>query len=66
MATNLALDEKLLEQALKVGGLSTKRETVNTALQEFVARRQQRRIVDLFGKIDWDKKYDYKKGRSRK
>lgn len=66
MATNLALDEKLLERALKVGGLGTKRETVNAALQEFVARRQQRKIVDLFGKIHWDSKYDYKKGRSRK
>lgn len=66
MATNLALDEKLLEQALKVGGLDTKRETVNTALQEFVARRQQRKLVALFGTVDWDRKYDYKKDRSRK
>lgn len=66
MATNLALNEKLLEQALKVGGLGTKRETVNAALQEFVARRQQRKIIDFFGKIDWDKKYNYKKARSRK
>ena len=65
MATNLALDDRLLETALKIGGLRTKRETVNEALREFIARRQQRRVLDLFGKIDWDPRYRYKAGRSR-
>lgn len=66
MATNLALNEKLLEKALEVGGLNTKKDTVNEALREFIERRQQQRIVDLFGKVAWDGKYNYKRGRSRK
>lgn len=66
MATNLALNQKLLEKALAVGGLGTKKDTVNEALREFVERRQQQRIVDLFGKVDWDGKYNYKRGRGRK
>lgn len=66
MATNLALNEKLLEKALQVGGLGTKKDTVNEALREFIERRQQRRIVDFFGKVDWYGKYNYKRGRGRK
>lgn len=66
MATNLALDEDLLEQALEIGQLGTKKATVSEALKEFIARRQQGKIVDLFGKIEWDKKYDYKKARRRR
>lgn len=66
MATNLALNEKLLEQALDVGGFGTKKDTVNEALKEFIERRQQKRILDLFGKVDWDDKYNYKRSRSRK
>jgi Arc/MetJ family transcription regulator len=66
MATNLALNEKLLEKALEVGGLHTKKETVNEALREFIERREQRRILDLFGKMDWDGKYHYKRSRGRK
>lgn len=66
MATNLALDERLLERALEVGGLNTKKDTVNEALREFIERRQQGRILDLFGKVDWDGKYNYKRGRGRK
>lgn len=65
MATNLALDEKLLEKALEVGGLATKKETVNEALKEFIARREQRKLLQFFGKLDWDKRYNYKKARSR-
>jgi Arc/MetJ family transcription regulator len=64
MATNLALDDRLLQQALKIGSLRTKRETVNTALKEFIERRQQKRILDLAGKIvfreNWDCKADRK------
>jgi Arc/MetJ family transcription regulator len=66
MATNLALDDALIEQAREVGGHKTKREAVNAALQEYVARHRQQQIVDLFGTVPWDDKYDYKKERSRK
>ncbi|WP_396625097.1 type II toxin-antitoxin system VapB family antitoxin [Luteitalea sp.] len=66
MATNLALDDKLLEEALKIGGRATKRETVTEALQEYIGRRKQARIAELFGTIDYDPKYDYKKQRRRR
>lgn len=66
MATNLSIDPKLLDEALAIGGLPTKKETVNQALTEFVQRRKQREVIDLFGKLPPDKGYDYKKGRSRK
>ncbi len=65
MATNLALDNKLLEEALKVGGKATKKDTVTEALQEYIGRRRQARIADLFGTIDYDPKHDYKKQRRR-
>jgi Arc/MetJ family transcription regulator len=65
MATNLAIDPELLEKALEVGGLKTKKETVNLALQEFINRHKQQEILELFGKMDPDPGYDYKKGRSR-
>ncbi|PZD72534.1 hypothetical protein C1752_03625 [Acaryochloris thomasi RCC1774] len=63
MATNLSIDADLLEEALRVGGFSTKKETVNHALTEFVQRRKQREIISLFGKFPQDADYDYKKGR---
>ena len=66
MATNLALDNKLLDEALKVGGRATKKETVTEALQEYIGRRKQARIAELFGTIDYDPKYDYKTQRRRR
>ncbi|MDR1807826.1 MAG: type II toxin-antitoxin system VapB family antitoxin [Propionibacteriaceae bacterium] len=60
MASNLALDDGLLALAWEVGGLKTKRETVNLALQEFIQRREAARLVDLFGTVDFDPDYDYK------
>ena len=63
MATNLSIDTNLLEEALIVGGLNTKKDTVNLALLEFVQRRKQQEIVELFGHLPSDKDYDYKKGR---
>lgn len=63
MATNLSIDTELLEEALDIGGLNTKKDTVNLALEEFVQRRKQKDIVDLFGKMPSDKDYNYKKGR---
>jgi Arc/MetJ family transcription regulator len=60
MATNLAIDPELLDRALAVGGLATKKETVTTALQEFIARRQRATLTDLFGAADWSPDDDYK------
>ena len=63
MATNLALDDDLLNEALRLGGHRTKRETVTEALREYIQRRRQLRAIDLFGKIDFDPSYDHKKNR---
>jgi Arc/MetJ family transcription regulator len=65
MATNLAIDPELLNRALEVSGERTKKAAVTKALQEFIARREQRRIAELLGKLDWDDSYDYKAERSR-
>ena len=65
MATNLAIDPKLLEKALEVSGERTKTAVVTRALEEFIARRKQEKILELFGKLDWDPDYDYKAERSR-
>ena len=63
MATNLAIDDQLLNEALALSGLKTKKDTVNIALKEFVNRRKQQEILTLFGTLDPDPDYDYKKGR---
>jgi Arc/MetJ family transcription regulator len=65
MATNLAIDDGLLEEALKVGGHRTKKDTVTEALEEYIQRRKQARILELFGKVEFDPKYDYKRQRRR-
>ena len=65
MATNLQLDPELLEEALRVSGERTKKAAVTRALQEFIARRKQRRLLDLFGSLEWEPGYDPKAGRSR-
>ena len=65
MATNLALDPSLLDRVVAVSGEPTKRAAVTLALKEFIARREQRRISELFGKLEWDPTYDYKAERSR-
>ena len=66
MPTNLNLDDALLDEALKLSGKKTKRATVNAALAEFVSRRKQRRILKLFGNLEWDARFDYKKERERR
>ena len=63
MATNLALDPKLLDQVLELSGEPTKKAAVTLALKEFVARREQKKLAELFGKLDWDPGYDYKSER---
>ena len=66
MATNLAIDQKLLAAAVRAGGHATKKAAVNEALREYVQRRKQLKILDLFGTIDYDPTYDYKKQRARR
>ena len=66
MATNLSLDPALIERALAVSGERTKKAAVTRALEEFIARRGQKRLVDLMGKLEWDKAFDYKAERSRR
>ena len=66
MATNLGIDPDLLEEARKASKLKTKKETVNEALREFIQRRKQAEILNLFGTVDLDPNYDHKKGRKRR
>ncbi len=66
MATNLDLDVKLVEEAKRLGKHRSKRAAVNEALAEYVASRKRRRILDLFGTLEWDPKYDYKAERRRR
>lgn len=65
MATNLALDPKLVERALAVSSEPSKKAAVTLALKEFIACREQCRIVDLLGKLDWDDSFDIKAERNR-
>ena len=65
MPSNLAIDDALLAKARRVGKHKTKRETVERALREYVERHEQRAILNLAGKLDWDPKYDYKAARRR-
>lgn len=66
MATNLSIDPELLDRALEVSGERTKKAAVTRALEEFIARRRQRRLLDLMGKLEWDRSLDVKAERSRK
>ena len=65
MATNLAIDPELLDKALRVSGEKTKKAAVTKALQEFIARREQKKLMELFGKLEWNPEFDDKKERSR-
>jgi len=66
MPTNLALDDRLIVEAQRAGKHKSKKEAVNAALAEYVQRRKQLRILDQFGTIDFDPRYDYKAARRRK
>ncbi len=66
MATNLSIDPGLLDRALEVSGEKTKKAAVTMALKEFIARRGQKRLLELFGNLDWDSDYDYKADRTRR
>ena len=65
MATNLDLNPELLDRALAISGERTKKAAVTLALEEFIARREQRKILELFRSLDWDPSFDYKAERSR-
>jgi len=65
MPTNLDLDPELLNRAFVVSGARTKKAAVTLALEEFIARREQRKILDLFQSLEWDPDFDYKAERSR-
>ncbi len=65
MATNLSIDTELIERALAVSGERTKKPAVTKALQEYIARREQQRLTELFAKLEWDSSYDYKAERAR-
>ena len=65
MATNLSIDPDLLEEALRLSGEKTKKAAVTKALEEFVARRRQKSLLELFGHLTWEPDFDYKAERSR-
>jgi Arc/MetJ family transcription regulator len=64
MPTNLAIDDQLINEAKKISGLKTKKAVVTEALKEYIQRRKQMEILNLFGKIDFDPEYDYKAQRN--
>jgi len=66
MATNLAIDDRLIEQAKQLGKHKTKKAVVTEALQEYIQRRKQKDILKLFSKIEYDEKYNYKEQRKLK
>ncbi len=65
MATNLSIDPDLLERALQLSGERTKKAAVTKALEEFIARRRQQRLLELMGSLEWDETFDYKAERTR-
>ena len=65
MATNLSIDPDLIDQALQLSGERTKKAAVTKALEEFIARRKQKRLVELMGKLEWDESFDYNYKRER-
>jgi len=65
MATNLAIDDELILQAVKIGHHKSKKEAVTIALKEYISHKKQAEIVSMFGKVNFDKDYDYKKARRR-
>jgi Arc/MetJ family transcription regulator len=65
MATNLQIEDNLIQEALVLGGHRTKRAVVEEALREYVQRRKQLKILELFGTIEYDPEYDYKQQRQK-
>jgi len=65
MSTNLAIDDRLLDEALRIGGHRTKKDTVTEALTEYIQHRKQIKLLDLFGQVEYDATYDHRKQRRR-
>ena len=65
MATNLAINDELLASAFRAGGLKTKKETVNLALEEFIQKRKRKEAMELFGKIDFSTDWSPRKARGK-
>jgi len=65
MATNLSINNELLNNALKISGLKTKKDTVNAALEEFILRRKRKEAMEMFGKIDFEKNWNPRKARGK-
>jgi hypothetical protein len=65
MATNLAIDDNLIEEARKLGKQKTKKAVVTEALEEYIQRRKQKSILNIFGKVNYDQDYDNKKQRQK-
>lgn len=65
MATNLAIDDNLIEEARRLSKLKTKKAAINEALQEYVQRHRQMEVLGLFGRVDIDPDYSYKEQRKR-
>lgn len=66
MPTNLAIDDRLIAQAQKLGRHKSKKDTVNAALDEYIRRRKQAALIPLFGTMEFDSAYDYKRERAKK
>lgn len=66
MATNLQIDDKLINKAVKLGKHKTKKAAVTQALIDYINHKEQEKVLSLFGHIDFDQEYDYKKQRARK
>ena len=66
MAITLSLDPKLIDRAVELSGERTRKAAVTRALEEFIARREQKRLLELMGKLEWDPSFDYKAERSRR
>ena len=65
MATNLQIDDRLIQKAVKLGGHKTKKAAVSQALIEYIQHLEQEKIISMFGTVDYDPDYDYKKQRRR-
>jgi len=65
MATNLSIDPALLAKAFELSGEKSKKAAVNKALEEFIARREQLKLREMFGQLEWSADFDYKRERSR-
>jgi Arc/MetJ family transcription regulator len=65
MATNLQIEASLMEEALELGGHRTKRAVVEEALREYIMRRKQLQLLELFGTVEYEQDYDYKAQRQR-